>query len=72
MQDKTCAAFRVMLSSLSMSLTWWAMWTATREDEQAVSVEMQGPRKPKLYDRRPTRKLKPCPVMAAEFESAMP
>ena len=45
---------------------------ATRDDEQAVSVEMQGPWKPKLYDRRPTKKLKPCPVMAAEFVSAMP
>ena len=48
------------------------MCVATREEEQAVSVEMQGPWKPKLYERRPTKKLKPCPVMAAELESAMP
>ena len=35
------------------------MWVATREEEQAVSVEMQGPWKPKLYDSLPTRKLRP-------------
>lgn len=48
------------------------MWVATREEEQAVSVEMQGPWKPKLYDSLPTRKLRPWPVMAAELESATP
>ena len=43
-----------------------------RDEEQAVSVETQGPWKPKAYDRRPTRKLRPCPVMAPELESATP
>ena len=37
-----------------------------------MSVETQGPEMPKVYAMRPTRKLKPCPVIAAEFESATP
>ncbi len=62
----------LVLPGESVRLTWRAMWVATREEEQAVSVEMQGPRKPKLYDSLPTIKLRPWPVMAAELESATP
>lgn len=35
-------------------------------------METQGPERPKVYAMRPTRKLKPWPVMAEEFESATP
>lgn len=37
-----------------------------------MSVETQGPWKPKEYEIRPTRKLRPWPVIAAEVESAAP
>ncbi len=30
-----------------------AAWVATRADEQAVSTVTAGPRRPKVYDRRP-------------------
>src|SRR5438876_636409 len=32
--------------------SWHARWTATSEDEQAVSSEMLGPRKSSMKDRR--------------------
>ena len=37
-----------------------------------MSVLMQGPARPKVYDTRPTRKLRPCPMMELELESASP
>lgn len=44
--------------------TLWARWVETRDEEQAVSVLMQGPVRPKVYDRRPTMKLSPEPTTA--------
>jgi hypothetical protein len=38
---------------------------ATKEEEQAVSVEMQGPWSPKVKDTLPTMKGKVLPVLAA-------
>ena len=37
-----------------------------------MSVETQGPWKPNTYDTRPTRKLRPWPVIAFELLSASP
>src|SRR5215831_3204637 len=39
-----------------------ARWTATSDDEQAVSTAMVGPCKPRQYARRPGAKLKRLPV----------
>ena len=41
-----------------------AKCAATREDEQAVSIAMQGPRKPKIYDIQPhaTETATPAPT----------
>lgn len=47
-----------------MMHTLCARWVETRDEEQAVSVEMQGPVRPKVYDRRPTMKLRPEPTAA--------
>lgn len=45
---------------------------ATREEEQAVSVEMQGPCSPKEYETRPTMKGNVLPVLAAADVLEMP
>ena len=50
----------------------WAKCVATRDEEQAVSVEMQGPWSPKEYDTRPTMKGKVLPVLAAADVVDMP
>ncbi len=41
---------------------WQAVWMATSEDEQAVSIAMQGPRKPKVKDTRPAAAFSAVPV----------
>jgi len=45
---------------------------ATREDEQAVSVETHGPPNPNVYDNLPTKKGAVLPVLAAGAVSNTP
>jgi hypothetical protein len=45
---------------------------ATSDEEQAVSVETQGPWRPKVKERRPTMKDRPCPTMEEAAPSAAP
>ena len=48
----------------SMENTLWARCVAIKDEEHAVSVLMQGPEKPNVYDNRPTMKLNPEPTIA--------
>ena len=50
----------------------WPRCAATRLDEQAVSVLMQGPCRPKAYDTRPTRNGSVLPVLLTAAEADSP
>ncbi|MDQ1017849.1 hypothetical protein QFZ43_004398 [Streptomyces afghaniensis] len=41
---------------------WLARWTATSDDEHAVSSERLGPLSPSQYDRRPAANVDALPV----------
>ncbi|KYF50885.1 hypothetical protein BE08_28185 [Sorangium cellulosum] len=43
---------------------WQARWTATSDEEHAVSTAMLGPSSPRTYDSRPAGKQWPLPVAA--------
>ncbi len=44
-----------------------AVWAATSEEEHAVSMDMDGPRRPKVKDRRPAATLMEAPVEEKGF-----
>jgi len=46
------------------SKLWQARWAATREEEQALSTAMLGPRKSKRYEMRFAAMLRAPPVLA--------
>ena len=49
---------------LRLSRAAWARCTATSDEEQAVSIPMQGPFRLKAKDTLPEEKLRPLPVSA--------
>ena len=50
----------------------FARWVASREEEQAVSVKMHGPVRPKVKDTLPTKKGAVLPVLAAAAVACKP
>lgn len=50
----------------------WPRWVTTRLEEHAVSVLIQGPWRPNVYDTRPTRKGSVLPVVLLAEDVEMP